>query len=167
MSIKNKLLSIAALVMASALCLNVQADASLKQIGTIAGVNLENNTFSVNLNNGATEEYSFPTKVKVIVDGIVSHDKSLIQPGQSVMLKFSSASDRSMAYSNENPAEFTIAGTVIQLDRVAGKGKLREDRTHNLVPFRFADNFRRFDMPMVGDKVVFTYVLDGVNVGMK
>ena len=164
MSAKNKLITFATLVMASILCLNVQAE-TYQKYGTVAAIDLDNNSFSVTMRGGETEIYSFPEKVNIIVNGAVQHDKSMIVPGQAVTLKFSRiADDVASAFSNDST--MTLHGTVIELDRVAGNGSLRQDRTHKIIPFRFAETFKKVDMPRVGDRVEFTCILDSVKVGM-
>ena len=164
---KNKLVAITAAVMALALCLNVQAE-TFHKYGTVAAVDLDNNSFSVNMRNGETKVFSFPEKVSIIVNGATLHDKSLIVPGQPVNLKFSreDVAETTTAANDMQPT-MTLSGTVIKLDRAARNGSLRQARTGNIIPFRFAEDFSNFKMPRIGDEVVFTYVLDSVKVGMK
>jgi len=152
--------------MALAVCLNVQAESYTTKSGTIAGVDLSKDTFSVQ-SNGETREYNFPQAVNVIIDGSVQHDKALIHPGHAVVLKFSQSTvESAMDNAHKSTQGLTVTGKILELDRTNRSGTLQQERTNKVIAFHFADDFNS-PIPRVGDMVVFAYILDSVKVGMK
>ena len=130
------------------------ADTIIYKTGTIKAVDLENNTFTIVMDRTyVTKTYAFPAKVNIVTSGLKKQDKSLIEPGMTMKLKFA-VPDVAIT----EPKEMTMKGTVVKIDRDTGVGTLRVSGSYRTVPFRFAEGLEVKRMPMPGDEVVFTYV---------
>ena len=162
-SIKNILASVA-LVLTFGLSVSAYATNSGQTFilkGTVSSVDVENNTFTVVHNRaGKTKTYSLPENVKVIFNGEVHYDLSVVKPGQSISMKFRQSGDETAA--QEKSPSMEISGTIVDIDRNTMSGVLRQAKTHELVKFRFAENFRKSDIPKKGEKVVFIYRLESL-----
>lgn len=126
------------------------------ETGIIKSVDVSSNTFTVEFgDSGLTKTYSFPDLVNFIDNGELLHDKTLIEPGQVVKLKFI---DTAMMPKPES----TLKGIVVQFDSETGKGTLRQELTNKLIPFRLTKDLleNRADLPKTGAVVEFTYTLN-------
>ena len=137
-------------------CAHTAAAEVSYRTGIITTVDVDSNTFTVlYTDSGKTKSYSFPDKVNFINNGVTRHDKTLIEPGQFVELKF-------VKTGMTTKTEGILKGKVVQFDKFKGNGTLRLERTHKLVPFQFAKDLMGsyFDLPRVGDNVEFSYTLN-------
>lgn len=92
------------------------AGTSLYQTGTIKSVDVENNTFTVELDNsGTTGTYSFPETINFIDEGVALVDKSAFKPGQPVKLKFESKKPKSTVPGiRVKKKEYTLKGMIVE-----------------------------------------------------
>ena len=126
------------------------------ETGIIKSVDIDSNTFTVeSYKSGMTKTYSFPSMVNFIDNGALIHDKSLIEPGQVVKLKFINTGMM-------ETSEGIVKGIVVRFDSKTGKGTLRQTLTNKLVSFRLTKKLlgNRVDLPKVGAVVEFTYTLN-------
>ena len=166
----KSLTTITALVLTLAFNITAFAGAgfnqSFKLKGTVSGVDLDNNTFTVfHVRTNVVKTYSLPENVKVIVDGKTFYDLSVIKPGQSVTLKFKQEkADPTSASDKARSESLTIRGMVIEIDKKTMSGTLREARTNKVIKFRYADHFKKSDLSKPGEFVVFTYHMESVTL---
>ena len=92
------------------------ARSSLYETGTIKSVDVENNTFTVELDkSGTTETYSFPDTINFIDEGVALVDKSAFKPGQPVKLNFESTKPKSFAPGIKvKKSEYTLKGMIVR-----------------------------------------------------
>lgn len=164
-----RILKLVTTIAAIALSVNAFAGSHYFKKGIVSSVDTQNETFSVIDNDtGRTSVYNFSDDLTIKVNGLSYTDISLLEAGQKVTLKFRSNTTDSKTGSREViSSEMTIVGKVIEINKSAGKGTLRKAVSNELIPFRFADNFKRSEMPNLGDDVIFTYKLESLKVGMK
>jgi Cu/Ag efflux protein CusF len=90
------------------------AERTVYETGTIKSVDLENNTFTVELgNSGATKTYSFPEMIMFIDNGTDLVDKSAFKPGQSVNLKFEAEKPRFANPGIKANNEYSLKGMTV------------------------------------------------------
>ena len=155
-SIKNILVSVALILTfgSSVSAYATNSDQTFILKGTVSSVDIEKNTFSViHKRAGKTKTYSLPENVKVIFNGEVHYDLSMVKPGQSISMKFRQSGDEK-AIQKKSPS-MEISGTTM-------RGVLRQAKTQELVKFRFAENYRKSNIPKIGEKVVFIYRLESL-----
>ena len=83
--------------------------------GTIKSVDVENNTFTVELDNsGITKTYSFPDAINFVDDGVALVDKSAFKLGQSVRLKLEVEKSRFANPLSGTNKEYTLKGLTVE-----------------------------------------------------
>ena len=75
-------------------------------------------------------------------------------------MKFRQSSDEK-ATQKKSPS-MEISGTIVDIDKNTMSGVLRQAKTQELVKFRFAENYRKSNIPKIGEKVVFIYRLESL-----
>jgi len=121
--------------------------------GIIKAVDMNSSTFTVILDGaGITEIYHFPDNFRYIENGVKLDDKSLVEPGQRVKLKFSGSG-------TSVNKESKISGMIVELDLKTGAGTIREEKTNRLVPFRLTQDLmdKKNNVLKTGTVVEFTY----------
>ena len=90
------------------------AGKTLYENATIKSVDVENNTFTVELDStGATKTYSFPETINFIDDGVTLVDKSAFKPGQSVKLKLESETPKFNNPGTRTSKEYSLKGMIV------------------------------------------------------
>ena len=90
------------------------AGKSVYENATIKSVDVENNTFTVELDStGTTKTYSFPETINFVDDGVTLVDKSAFKPGQSVKLKLESEKSKFSTPGNRTEREYSLKGMIV------------------------------------------------------
>lgn len=94
---------------------SAMAGSSLYASGTIKSVDVQNNTFTVELeNSGDTKTYSFPDSINFTDDGVALVDKSAFKAGQPVKLMFETKKPMFNNSITRAPKEYILKGMVVE-----------------------------------------------------
>lgn len=153
-------------LMLFATCLDVSAGASIYRAGIIIAVDRENKTITVqDKETNAIRKYTIPKRVNVFDTGINRNNPSYLVPGQEVTLKLKQAD---FIDPDQNLAPLTrsmnLTGKVVSINRITGKGTLRESGSNRIIPFHLAEDIPEEKIPMAGDSVDFIVTME--NTGL-
>jgi hypothetical protein len=91
------------------------AGTALYETGTLKSVDVESNTFTVELDkSGVTRTYNFPDAINFIDNGVTLVDKSAFKPGQPVQLKFESDKPKFTVPGQRTKKEYTLKGMTVK-----------------------------------------------------
>ncbi|MFL0795961.1 MAG: hypothetical protein K6L73_00510 [Cellvibrionaceae bacterium] len=127
-----------------------------KSRGIIDSINTAENTIAIiNKETGTTEVLPFSNSSKVIIDGSVSTNLSLLESGQNVVVKTRKVS----------PTKRKIEGKIVAVNHKQHTAKIREVKSNKVVKVKFheharvsgLDNANNFSDLRRGQSIVASY----------